>query len=101
MAKATSRLTPPERRAASTSIHSSRSRASISRARGTSTSRLGRAAQLAEQVDRLARREAVDRYLRLRLEGAQPPGQARVGDHVAAVDPDGAGGRPQQTRRPG
>ncbi len=56
-----------------------------------------RPAELTEQLDRLAGRQAVDRHLGLGLEGAQPPGQPGIGDHVAAVDADGAGGGPQQS----
>jgi hypothetical protein len=58
--------------------------------------RPGTTAQLADQVDRLPRRETVDRHLRLSLEGAQASREARVGDHVAPIDPDCPAARLQQ-----
>ena len=50
-----------------------------------------RASQPADELDRLVGRQPVDRQLRLRLERAGLAGEARVGDRIAAVDPDRPG----------
>jgi hypothetical protein len=53
-------------------------------------------AQPADQLDRLARRQPVDRKLRLRLKRAHAPRIARIGDRVATGDQDRAGIREEQ-----
>jgi hypothetical protein len=54
------------------------------------------AADPAHELDRLPRREAVDRQRRLRLDGAGAAGVAGVGHDVAATDQDPARIRPQE-----
>ena len=86
MANETRRFTPPDSFLPSWSIHSPMSSASARWADRSRTCAAAAAADPPDEVDRLARREAVERDLGLGLDGAGPTGEGRVGDDVAAVD---------------